>query len=1043
MNHIRTLLVASILLSSIAAVAQTTASLQGIVRDPSGAVVREAEVTLTSAAQGTTQTFKTNRNGLFAFPYLTPGSYKLSVEVAGFKTYERTNLVLETAQTAIADVQLQVGGVQEVVTVSGDRLLLNESDGSVGSLIDRTLVENVPLNGRSLQSLFTLVPGVTLVATGSSPNTTNGTVIVNGQRAQSNQFIVDGTSANISAGSSSAISPNVPNMNALGGTQGMVTVDELQEFRVLTATYSAEYGTSPGGQFLFTTRAGTNALHGSAYEFARNDIFDANDWFNKRLSYPRGTLRQNQYGGTFGGPVVLPRWYNGRDKTFFFAAFEGLNLLTPITQQETVPNACLRSTASAALKPILAAFPSPDPGTDNSLATGNCIIGGPDLTGTPGVGIYTLSASQPAKVYTGAIRLDHNFRPGLTAFVRYAQSPSATTALDSPTSFNNIITEVNTKGVTAGLTWALTKSLADDLRFNWTGLDSQSGEDSVLRGVNLFTNFARSPNNPTDSSVTLDLEPEGGIFTTSQGLAHSTSNQINVIDTLTWTKRSHTFKFGGNVRRLFTTVSPNSYLASAAFYSTSAIQTGVADTLSISSSIQPKVAFYNYGLFVNDDWRVSSRLQAQLGLRWDVDPVPGNASGYSPIAYTGFPSFTTVTALPAGTPLYSTKYTNFAPRVGLAYKLFQAGGQQAVLRLGGGFFYDTNDAQGEQAYYAYPFGNSFFYTSVQYPFTGDQTAPPSPARTVGYPYRSVHVYDPNLRLPVTYSWSAAIEQSLGANSTFSLTYVGNAGRQLSETFYLNKVQNVSTIIYQTNGANSSYNALQAKYQARLVHGLTAFGSYNWSHSIDNTNLEQSTYSTVPVRGNSDGDQRNVLRLGLSYTSPRLQGHPFSALLSEWGTDVNIGVQSGLPFTVRSSYYAVSNQYYQITRANIVAGQSLWIPNRNAPGGWQLNVAAFSAPPANTQGNQGRNTIYGFSSGQADVALRKAFGITEAVKLQFRAEAFNLTNHPNFGNFNSSWSKTTTTLGQGTAMQNVALGGLNSLYQTGGPRSMQFAIKLLF
>ena len=334
--------------------AQSSSSLSGIVTDPSGAVIRNAHVSLLDQSKGSAQNASTNKEGLYSFPFVLPGRYAISVEAPGFKQFKEEDLQIQTAQSGTVNARLEIGSPQETVTVTGDRVLLNESNGSVGAVIDRTLVENVPLNGRSLQSLFTLVPGVTQVATGvNPPDPTDGTIIVNGQRAMSNQFYVDGVSANVGATKGGSVSPNVPGFNAVGGTQGLATVDELEEFRVLTSTYSAEYGTSPGGQFLLTTRSGTNDMHGSVYEFFRNEALDANDWFANNKGFHRGELRQNQFGGTLGGPLPVPHLYHGKDKTFYFAAFEGLQLVTPLTQVMYVPDAGLRSQAISALQPIL------------------------------------------------------------------------------------------------------------------------------------------------------------------------------------------------------------------------------------------------------------------------------------------------------------------------------------------------------------------------------------------------------------------------------------------------------------------------------------------------------------------------------------------------------------------------------------------------------------------------------------------------------------------------------------------------------------------
>jgi hypothetical protein len=460
----------------VSANAQDISSLSGTVSDPSGAVIKGAQVVLKRSNQGTSQSLTTSKEGRYTFPFVAPGSYDLQINAAGFKAYRQNGVVIETAQKSTVHVTLTVGGPQETVTVEGRGTSINQSDGSVGATIDRTLIENVPLNGRSLQSLWTLVPGVTQVAVRSSPDPTDGSIVVNGQRAQSNQFIVDGVSANVPAGQGYTFSPNVPAINAVGGTQGIVQVDELQEFKVLTSTYSAEYGTSPGGQFSFTTRSGSNALHGSVYDFIRNEIFDANNWFNNNATpqIPRGKLRQNDFGATVGGPLFIPHLYDGHNKTFFFAAFEGLQLVTPITQVLNVPDQALRTTAAPALQSILNYFPTP-----NGVDLGN------------GVARYTLSASQPSTIYTGALRIDQTLSSKLQAFVRYTRSPSTVNNADSRF-FQTDDSSTTTQALTAGLTWVPSQHFGNELRFNWSTTSSLSGYGARAGGLDLFSYLQRS-----------------------------------------------------------------------------------------------------------------------------------------------------------------------------------------------------------------------------------------------------------------------------------------------------------------------------------------------------------------------------------------------------------------------------------------------------------------------------------------------------------------------------------------------------------------------
>jgi outer membrane receptor protein involved in Fe transport len=1047
--------------------AQETSSLAGIVQDQSGAVINGAQITVISEGQGSSQSLPANDGGRYTVPFLPPGLYDIHVTAQGFRDFEQKGVVIQTAQRSTVNVTLHAGGPTQSITVVSNPELINTSDGSVGAVIDRTLVENIPLNGRSLQSLWTLVPGVTQAPTSqyaASPSLTYGTILVNGQRSQSNQFLVDGVSANVPAGSGAAFSPNLPGLNALGGTQGIVGVDELEEFNVLTATYSAEYGTSPGGQFSFTTRSGTNDLHGSLYEFFRNEDLDANDWFNNNVGFGRGELRQNDFGATLGGPIVFPHLYNGHDKAFFFASFEGLQLVTPISRLMQVPDTGLRETAAAALQPILNYFPVAD-GAD----LGDPCPNQPDPTYLCGLANYTLHVSQPSSIYTGALRIDDAITPTLQSFVRYTRSPSITSPVGQFDP-NNASTLVTNQTLTAGLTWVPNHVFANDFRFNWSTTNSGGVSSPVFGGgLDLYSYLQRNSNDPPHSfsNIQFNIYNNAGEFegqdslTQSNSAAHS--QQFNVVDTFSWTRGAHSLKFGGDMRRLNATLSPFQYQASTAFgggptgYGGDGgieyIQQGIADYLATFSSVQPQPVFWDYGLFINDDWAASPRLRLQLGLRWDVNPVPGTVGGLSPVVFYVSPDLSTVTPQPAGTSLYKTKYNNFSPRVGLAYTLASHGNSITVFRGGFGLFYDTSDSPAAGPYSSVPFGGSAFNfgpegIGIQFPFTADETAPPPVTAPLVPPYSGqIIAINPNLRLPLTYSWSGAIEQSLGTRSSITATYLGNRGSRLLQTIYnAANPSEYGSLSYTYNAADSSYNALQLQYQARLLRGVTAFAGYTWSHSIDDTGLQQTAQTYALVRGNSDGDQRNVFRLGLSYTTPKLDGGLRSLLLGEWGTDMNISVQSGLPFDLIDNYIYVANEPVQTTRPNIVPGERFWILNPGGPGGWQLNPNAFADPGEDANGNPlagdlGRNVFHGFATGQADFDIRKDFSLTERVKLQFRAEAFNITNHPNFGEYDNFVGDST--LGVPESMLGTQLGGLSPLYQVGGPRSLQLALKLLF
>lgn len=330
------LLLCICLLPPIAPCQSTNATISGGVTDVTGNLILEANVEIANDATGVIYSARTNTSGMYLVPILPPGHYHVQVSKPGFKTIIKADVVLNVQSAVALNFGLPVGATSESLTVDATSPAMNTTDATVSTVIDQKFVENLPLNGRSFQDLISMTPGVVT----QSPQSANqvvgvgGDFSVNGQRTQSNYYTVDGVTANIGSGNGGGVGEaatggTLGGSTALGTTQTLISVDALQEFRVQSSTYSAEFGRSPGGQFSLGTRAGTNFFHGSAFDYLRNNFFDANDWFNAHYGKPTPVLRQNDFGGTVGGPVWIPRLYNGRNQTFFFASYEGLRLTQP------------------------------------------------------------------------------------------------------------------------------------------------------------------------------------------------------------------------------------------------------------------------------------------------------------------------------------------------------------------------------------------------------------------------------------------------------------------------------------------------------------------------------------------------------------------------------------------------------------------------------------------------------------------------------------------------------------------------------------------
>jgi len=355
-----------------------TATLSGVVTDQTGAVIPGAGIAVISIAQGFQRTSATNDEGIFVVPLLPPGNYTVKAEHDGFTPAEFRDVILNVNDQRTIKISLKVGSVaNQSVDVLDSPALIDESP-AVGTTVDRQFVSNLPLNGRSFQSLIALSPGV-VITTSTSFN--RGQFSVNGQRANANYFTVDGVSANIGANSSDGISQDfagsLPGMNTFGGTNSLVSVDALEEFKIQTSTFAPEFGRSPGGQVQILTRSGTNDFHGTFFEYFRNDALDAKDWFVNANRLAKPALRQNDFGFVLGGPVLLPRLgeggplvgYDGRNKSFFFFSYEGLRLRQPQTENRVILASRIRQTAPAALQPVLNALPLPTTTTPLTVCT--------------------------------------------------------------------------------------------------------------------------------------------------------------------------------------------------------------------------------------------------------------------------------------------------------------------------------------------------------------------------------------------------------------------------------------------------------------------------------------------------------------------------------------------------------------------------------------------------------------------------------------------------------------------------------------------------
>lgn len=1023
----------------------STATLSGVVEDANQAVVPGATITVTNVNTTLRRQAVANSEGRFTIQLLPPGTYSLRAEHEGFKIVQVEGVVLNVGDQKALQIQLNAGDVSETVQVLNETPLIQES-ASVGTIVDRQFVENIPLNGRSFQSLITLTPGVVTVP---APNAGSGQFSVNGQRASANAFYVDGVSANVGVGpnlqAGAQTSGNLPGLTSFGTTQSLVSIDALEEFKVETSTYAAEYGRQPGGQISMVTRSGSNSFHGSVFDYVRNDIFDANNWFSNRAGQAKPPMRQNNFGATFSGPILLPRfgeggrqpWFNGRNRTFFFFSYEGLRLRLPQFTLVNVPSMTLRQTAPAAIRPLLNAFPIPN---------------GRDLPN--GLAEFSASYSNPSTLDATSIRIDHAFTSNWTFFGRYNHAPSASETRSSGNLSTIQTLSVRTRTATVGLTGLLTPRLTNELRVNYSHNGGASALDQESFGGSIPTTLASLiPSQyitPTSQgNFVLNFAGRTGIGTPQVNLiggAVFDQRQFNIINNTSYGTGNHQIKFGVDYRRLTPILALNEYVLQVIFASQAQVLNNLAGSGNVVVQTRAEPVYQNFSAYIQDAWKVSQRLTLNLGLRADVNPAPGEASGRTPARVNSVDDLATMQLAPPTEPLWKTTYNNFAPRLGVAYRLRDQSGWETVLRGGFGVFFDTGNNQGSAGFVGYPFFNVKPVSNISYPLSATQLAPlPTPSITnPTFPISTVHVFDPELKLPYTLQWNFAIAQSIGQSQALTVSYVGSAGRRLLQRtqFTLTPINpRFTTVTVTRNSATSDYNALQAQFQRRLTNGLQALVSYTWSHALDEDSVDNGTIR--PVRGNASFDIRHLLASAITYDVPAPSRQGFAkALLGHWSIDATIHAQSAPPVDIIGANVVNPADGTLVgNRPNVVPGAPLYLNDANVPGGRVINRAAFALAPAGQFGNLGRNVVRGFGAWQIDTAIRREFVLKEQLRLQFRAEAFNLLNHPNFGSIQTTL--TAVNFGQPTNTLNQQLGGISQLYQIGGPRSFQFAVKVLF
>jgi hypothetical protein len=1028
----------------------STATVAGLVQDSTRSSITGASVKLINTQTGAENGTTTSHDGSFVLPGVIPGAYTLQIERQGFATTQLRGIVLSVGDTKTLLVHMKVGPVAESVTVDASGLTLNSTDGAVSTVVDRKLAEAIPLNGRSFQDLISMTPGIVTQSpqAAGQHSETQGDFSVNGQRPDSNSFFVDGIAADSNGGVTSGHSRTVSTgsaagATALGTTQSLVSVEALQEFRVLTSSYSAEYGRTPGGQFTFLTRSGTNDRHGSLFYNFRNNVFDAIDWFAGQETpgffIPGTRFSQNDFGGALGAPVILPGVYNGRDKTFFFVSYEGLYLPQPTPQTFLYgPSFDLYYLAPSAMQPVLECFP---PGSASDVS------GSPSALGLTVITPFTL----PAHLNSTSVRLDHTFSSRFAAFFRYGDAPSYS---ETRQLYSQTANRLGSRTFSLGANSQLAPNLNNELRLGFAGNNS-----SIQSTIQPFYDYGPYTGLNTALGIPAwysSVSSEAYVHIVGVGdseadtdSAYGSLHQWNLRDNFNVQLGGHLLKLGMDERRVASHLHPAALSVQADFLDRNSMLNNSVSDLIVTATNPASPILNQFSLFAQDDWKVSKALSLSLGLRWDVAPPPKGEHGqdaYTLLGDTHTPA--SLSVAPRGTPLWHTGWYNLAPRAGVAWAENSEPGKELIVRAGGGVFFDSSNQPALRAFSGLGFANSIHFAAQPLPVTPPELNVPPPGSSP-YSGTNAFAFPSHLQLPYSWQWDLAVEKALGRSQTLTASYVGASGQRLLEEQRRNVSQanpNFGDVTFYPPGLTSSYQAMQLKFQRSLVQGVQTLVSYTWAHALD----YGSTDPAFPlIHGNSDLDVRHNVEAAVSWDLPRPSGGYLKRnLFGGWRIDGRLLARTGFPVDLGGNFFLdiITGNTYS-SGVNFTPQQPLYLHGSGFPGGrifnGGINAAnpAFSVPQGDAQGDAPRNFVRGFAALQQNAGVRRAFHLHDSLNFQIGMEMFNVTNHPNFGYIDPYVPDLL--FGQPTKLLNQSFGPTGSIYQQGGPRSMQISLRLTF
>ncbi|MBZ5625222.1 MAG: TonB-dependent receptor [Acidobacteriia bacterium] len=1063
-----------LLIAGVAHAQVASATLAGTVVDQSSAVVAGATITASQPTTGFSRTTVSDAHGNYVFDQLTPGTYTILAQKPGFRDYQAEGVVMELSQKARQEIRLTLGPSQERITVAASVSPVDTDDATVGYRLDNSKIAALPLASRNIVSLVTLGPGAIPRQLGGFVHDVNNDVQegsrgsvalnppINGSRSVMNAFLLDG--AYDTDRNTFAIAVYPP-------------MDSVQEFRIQSSLAPAEFPSAGGGAIDVVTKSGSKDFHGSAFEYFRNEASDALNYFDDP-TLPRPIFRQSQFGASLGGPLLK--------NTFFYGIYEGMRQKAGTSTLSIVPDQATRSGdfsggASPIYDPLsLDAAGTRTPFPQNTIPqaridqVASTFLAKyqplPNRTGASGN--YLDPTPNQTTTDSASGRIDHQFAKRSLLTGRYTFNGESNTVAGSfpLLAFSEQVRAQQAAAAftTSGSSWI------NEARFSFTRLRLFDVPETAFKtNVAQQLGLADPPTDPLSFGLPYFNVTNYSIVTDSPSLPQvQRDNLWQASDGFSLVRGRHSLKFGGDwihfqLNYLQSNLTRGRYTYTGVFTSVDGFGTDTGDPMAdfllgfpqdtqrTKGSGQAYMRQNVFGAYAQDDWRVNSRLTFNLGLRYEyASPYTETRGSFLNLDYSNLPNPPSLVHVDSAT---NPHRLNFAPRVGLAYQLpglFHSV-RSTVFRAGYGIFYNP-----EIAVESYDLVLNSLLNAVNE--TQGDRAPVLTTRD-GFPKTSATGFpsyfgvDPNAPPTYVQQWTASIQHELPGRTLLELAYVGSKGTHLGRYRQYNTPAHVETgenlpprpgdlqllrtfpslgeIIQRQHIANSSYNSLQVKVEKTVSSRLSMLASFVWAKSLDDAD------SVIPGLFDSVGaqDERNLrLERGLSFFNV---GRRISAgyvyrlpetgiagpLLRRWSVSGTVTLQDGTPL---DPYYFAVDYANSGTpnRPNIVPGQSVWLPRDQRTADHFFNTAAFTAPAPYTFGNAGRDTIPGPGNNIFDVSLQRQFRVREGHKIEFRAESFNVFNHPNWG----------------IPINNPDFGPFfGKIATTGDPRRMQFALRYDF